>query len=68
MQHQHLECVITDDEDTKQELPIHVVLGASEYAKLKTSTVPRVGKPGASSRGHTFWLDHYVPMSRAQSE
>ena len=35
-----------DDEDTKQELPIHVILGACEYAKLKTSTVPRVGKPG----------------------
>lgn len=45
-QHQHLNGVIMDDEDTKQELPIHVILGASEYAKLKTSSVPRVGKPG----------------------
>ncbi|KAL9972942.1 hypothetical protein ACROYT_G019342 [Oculina patagonica] len=35
-----------DDEDTKQELPIHVFLCASEYAKLKTSSVPRVEKPG----------------------
>ena len=35
-----------DDEDTKQELTIHVILGASEYAELKTSTVLRVGKPG----------------------
>ncbi len=35
-----------DDEDKKQELPIHAILGASEYAKLKTSSVPRVGKPG----------------------
>lgn len=35
-----------DDKDTKQELPIHVILGASEYAKLKTNTVPRVGQPG----------------------
>ena len=34
------------DQDTKQELPVHVILGASEYAKLKTSSVPRVGKPG----------------------
>jgi len=45
-QHQPLRGVITDDGDTKQELPIHVILGASEYAKLKSSTVPRVGKPG----------------------
>ena len=38
-----------DDEDVKQELqelPVHVILGASEYAKLKTRSVPRVGKPG----------------------
>ena len=33
-QHQHLEGVKMDDEDTKLELPIHVILGASEYAKL----------------------------------
>ena len=45
-QHQPLRGVITDDGDTKQELPIHVILGASEYAKLKSSTVLRVGKPG----------------------
>jgi len=45
-QRQHLRGVAMDDEDTKQELPIHVIMGASEYAKLKTSTVPRVGKPG----------------------
>ena len=35
-----------DDMDTKQELPIHVILGASEYARLKTSSVPRDGNPG----------------------
>lgn len=45
-QHQNLKGVIMDDEDTKQDLPIHVILGASEYAKLKTSSVARVGKPG----------------------
>ena len=33
-QHQHLEGVKMDNEDTKLELPIHVILGASEYAKL----------------------------------
>ncbi|KAL9959669.1 hypothetical protein ACROYT_G033012 [Oculina patagonica] len=32
-QHQHLKGVMMDDEDTKQDLPIHVILGAIEYAK-----------------------------------
>ena len=45
-QQQHLNDVMMDDVDTKQELPIHVILGASEYAKLKTTSVPRVGNPG----------------------
>ena len=45
-QHQHLEGVKMDDEDTKLELPIHVILGASEYAKLKTNTLAKVRKPG----------------------
>lgn len=45
-QHQHLKEVMMDDEGTKQELPIHVILGASEYARLKTSSVPKIGNPG----------------------
>ena len=44
--HQHLKGVVIDDTDTKPELPIHVILGASEYAKLKTKSAPRVGEPG----------------------
>ena len=35
--HQHLKDVTMDVMDTKQELPIHVILDASEYARLKTS-------------------------------
>ena len=42
-----------DDMDTKQELPIHVILGASEYARLKTSSVPTVGNPGEPVAGLT---------------
>jgi len=45
-QHQHLKDVVMDDVDTKQELPIHVILGTSEYARLKTSSVPKVGNLG----------------------
>lgn len=34
------------DVDEKPQLPIHLILGASEYAKVKTATKPRVGQPG----------------------
>jgi uncharacterized protein YoxC len=42
----HLQGVSMDDDDTKAELPVHVILGASEYAQIKTETKPRVGHPG----------------------
>ena len=35
-----------DDEDTKPELPIHLILGASEYSRIKTHTKPKIGKSG----------------------
>lgn len=42
----HLEGVVMDDGDTKSELPIHLILGASEYSRIKTDTKPRIGKAG----------------------
>ena len=42
----HLKGVKIEDNDTRPQIPIHVVLGASEYATIKTSTAQRVGKPG----------------------
>ena len=42
----HLEGVVMDDVDTKSELPIHLILGASEYSRIKTDTKPRIGKAG----------------------
>ena len=53
--HQDLKGVIMDDQDTKQELPVHLILGASEYAKLKTSSVPRVGKPSEPIAELTYY-------------
>ena len=44
--HKHLEGVKMDDTDTKPELPIHMILGASEYSKIKMNAKPRVGQPG----------------------
>ena len=45
-QYSHLQGVSMNDDDTKPELPVHVILGASEYAQIKTETKPRVGHPG----------------------
>ena len=42
----HLKGVIMDDVTDKPELPVHLILGTSEYAKIKTETSPRIGRPG----------------------
>ncbi|XP_044181304.1 uncharacterized protein LOC114948346 [Acropora millepora] len=34
------------DEDAKTALPVHLILGASEIARIKTDQAPRVGSPG----------------------
>ena len=48
--YQHLRVVSIDDKDEKDSLPIHLIIGASEYAKIKTSTKPVIGKPGEPVR------------------
>ena len=42
----HLQGVVIHDTDEKAELPIHMIIGASDFAKIKTPSKPRVGKPG----------------------
>ena len=42
----HLKSVKVNDNDDRPQFPIHVVLGASKYATIKTTTAQRVGKPG----------------------
>ena len=42
--HDHLRGVTMDDGDTKPQLPIHLILGNGEYARIKTSTKPLIGK------------------------
>ena len=44
--YQHLNAVQMDDKDTKDKLPIHVILGISEYARIKTRSKSLVGCPG----------------------
>ena len=41
--YQHCKGVQIHDTNIKPELPIHVILEASEYAKIKTNLAPRVG-------------------------
>jgi len=42
-EHPHLAGIVMDDDDDKDQLPIHLVLGAGDLARLKTETVPKVG-------------------------
>ena len=42
--HDHLWGVTIDDDDTKPQLPIHLVLGNGEYARIKTSSKPLIGE------------------------
>ncbi len=44
-QYAHLRGITIDDTDTKPQLPVHLILGISEYTKIKTKT-PKVGNPG----------------------
>ena len=52
-QYDHLKEGTMDDTDTKQELPVHLILGTSEYTKIKTKTTPKIGKPGEPVAGLT---------------
>ena len=45
-QNPHLEGVQMEDLDQKERLPVHIILGASDYAKLKTDRPPKVGESG----------------------
>ena len=42
----HLKGVKMDEFQTKAVLPIHVILGASDFTKIKTKEAPRIGKTG----------------------
>ena len=40
----HLKKVRINDTDKKEQLPVHIILGASDFAKIKIEKVPRVGE------------------------
>ena len=45
-QFQHLKDIQMNDKDTKSSLPMHLILGASEYSKNKVQKLPRIGQLG----------------------
>ena len=45
-QYKNLAGINMNDCNTKPELPIHMILGASNYARIKVPKMPRVGSPG----------------------
>ena len=46
----HLKGVRMEETDTKELLPIHVILGANEYTKIKMAGYQRAGAVGEPSR------------------
>ena len=42
----HLKDLQIDDHDLKSELPVHVILGISDYTKIKTQERRRIDLPG----------------------
>ena len=42
----HLKGVEMEDGDDKAMLPVHLILGTSEYARIKKESGPRIGRPG----------------------
>ena len=46
MECNHLKDITVNNKDTKSLLPVHLVVGASEYARIKRKTPPRMAKPG----------------------
>ena len=44
--YKHLTSIKLKDKDTKAELPIHMISGAIDYARIKVQEMPRVGSPG----------------------
>eukprot|EP00794_Sanderia_malayensis_P001494 gene1494-biopygen1238 len=64
----HLRGIQMDDEDKKDDLPIHVIIGASDFAKIKTPTKPRIGRPGEpiaelTNFGWTIMSPGHEPVS-----
>ena len=45
-EHPHLRGVHVDDDDEKSQLPVHLILGANDFTKIRTGERLRVGRRG----------------------
>ena len=52
----HLKGVSMGDTDNKANLPIHIILGTSEYTRIKTKHVLRIGAPGEPIAEYTTFV------------
>ena len=62
----HLEGVDIEDTDTKSPLPALVILGASDYAKIKTLKPQQTGATGEPVAEFTLWVDQYVSRNNTE--
>ncbi len=61
----HLQVIKMNDDDQKKNLPIHAILGASEYALIKTQTPKRVGEMGQLiAEKNQTWMGDNVSWPR----
>ena len=51
----HLKEVHVNDNDEKEQLLVHIILGAGDFAKIKMEKSPRVGKIGEPFAELTKW-------------
>ena len=56
----HLKGIEMEDKDSKDIMPVHLILGASDYAKIKTETAACVGALGEPIGEDQARLDHNV--------
>ena len=52
-QHSYLQGVCMDDTDEKAQLPVHIILGANDFARIRTGECLRVGQHGDPVAEHT---------------
>ena len=45
-EHQHLQSVVMEDKTPDDHLPVHLILGANEYTKIRTNAQLRLGRQG----------------------
>ena len=52
----HLSGVEITDNDKKNQLPVHFILGSGEYARIKTQSKPQVGNDGEPVASSPNWV------------